>query len=187
MPINSQGIPVRDHDLLNNVSVDDHHAQAHAATHAQGGNDPLSPTIIVKASNESVTSSTTLQNDDDFVFAVGANEVWVVEITGRCSIPDAAGMKIGLAAPSGTTFTFESYASELDSAAGAVVTTQEGTANSFNVNSGQGSPTRSFLTLRFLVRVSTSAGNVQFQWAQNASSVSATTLKSDMSMIAHKV
>ena len=42
MPINSQGIPARDHDLLTNVSADDHHAEAHAAAHAQGGADALS-------------------------------------------------------------------------------------------------------------------------------------------------
>ena len=78
-----------------------HHAQAHTAashsdqgatgaeleeltdgsettlhSHAGGGG---SATMVRKTTDESVSSSSTLQNDDALTFAVGANEVWVVE------------------------------------------------------------------------------------------------------------
>lgn len=62
-----------------------------------------------KTSDESVTNSTTLQNDDDLSFAIGANETWEViiqlEPTSETGDPK---LKVALTIPSGTLHVFVS-------------------------------------------------------------------------------
>lgn len=80
-----------DHANLSNVTADQHHAQSHTLTshstraHSEltsvGENDHGRWTaIITKPSDESVTTSTALQNDDDFAFATVDGALYEVEI-----------------------------------------------------------------------------------------------------------
>jgi hypothetical protein len=112
------------HSDLTSVGTDDHHPESHTVAshsdttttraeletltdgsetslHSHLGGNPHQ--FIKKTSDESVTSSTSLQNDDDFVFAVAANNVWLVEIFGYVTNMDTGGMKTGWSLPSSAT------------------------------------------------------------------------------------
>lgn len=122
---------------------------------------------IGKAADESVASSTTLQNDDDFVFAIAANEIWVVNLYLHVSVPNAPDMKMEWSLPSGgvkmqTAIMYDAISGVLDSVTKAtgVVTLVSGATGTY------------IFATATLTNGST-AGNAQLQWAQNASSASA--------------
>jgi hypothetical protein len=65
-----------------------------------------------KSANESVTSSTTLQDDDHLSLSVNANEVWEVEIFYRVAVTSNTngGVKLKVNFPSGSTIMMQSQA-----------------------------------------------------------------------------
>src|SRR5690606_26427777 len=56
-----------------------------------------------KTEDETVNNSATLQDDDDLSFAIGANEVWAVEIYVQVNSSSSADFKYALSVPSGAT------------------------------------------------------------------------------------
>jgi len=131
-------------------------------------------TVIRKSANESVTSSTTLQNDDELLYAMDANTNYHFEISVLFTGGTAGDMKFSITTPSGGDLWATGwipYAGGVSafgpiSASGGVISSVDalGTTN----------PTMIFI--RGVVMNSSTAGNLQFQWAQNASSATATTV-----------
>jgi len=134
--------------------------------------------ITRKPSDEAVTSSTVLQDDDHLFAPVLANEVWALEW--RCLVTGATAgdWKIAWTFPGGT---FSCNFTDVLS---------DGTYRFFQLGA-TASPTGTLDCAALSTTVPKlqvmpviysnggSAGNVQLQWAQNASSGTATTMKAN--------
>jgi hypothetical protein len=132
---------------------------------------------IVKAGDETVNNSSTLQNDDDFVFALAANEKWVARLFLLVSGVISAGIKIAWSLPSGATYTITGIAS---------------VTGVINESSGTGTITftgTSFTSIVIDVAIhnGSTPGNAQLQWAQNAAILTDTKVLADSTMVATKV
>lgn len=149
--------------------------------------------VIRKAATESVNNSSTLQNDDDFLLTLGANEVWLVELTlllqDAGSIPD---MKFGWSYPVGCTISWGAIAKDTGAASGSgwmqtsaiatdpsaiSVQTDVLTTGTTNVTSGA--------ILRAIVVNGSNAGTLNFQWAQNTAAVQNSSILINSCMVAY--
>lgn len=132
-----------------------------------------------KTADESVTSSTTLQNDDHLTFAVAANEEWIGNFDLPCGpLLSTTGIKVTISAPSGAAFQTD-YRGFIDGSASmnnAGNSTLGSTQVDFTTASwaaaGAGSVKISFWILN-----GATPGNITLQWAQSTSSGSAVTVK----------
>jgi len=124
--------------------------------------------VIAKAKTaaESVVSSSTLQNDDHFIFPVEANKTYQISGMFRILANASGGFKFDFSVPSGTTgrATFRSTFTLAD----IDITVGSGSTGALSVND----PT---LIYGYLTTSST-AGNVIFRWAQNASNINSTVI-----------
>src|SRR5262245_15271614 len=62
------------------------------------------PIAAVKTANESVTSSTTLQNDDELFVSVAANSTYLVQCYIKCDGAATGDIKLNWTAPASATF-----------------------------------------------------------------------------------
>lgn len=139
---------------------------------------------VQKPSTESVTSSTTLQNDNDFSFSVAANtKYW---IKGLLSIDGAstAGWKAGWSLPAGCTMRWATFAAADPSVGFTAVefaAYTESTTNALaaTVGGGQYHP----VFLRGILVTGGTAGTAVLQWAQNSSNATATVIEGLRSMV----
>jgi hypothetical protein len=132
---------------------------------------------VIKAADESVTSSTTLQDDNELTLAVGAGETWEFEFLLLVTGASAGDIKLGLTVPAGTSGWWGGHGIGINDI----------NANTQNLRSMAGDLTavlnfgtpasaECMVVVRALV-ITTNAGSVTLQWAQNASSGTATTVK----------
>ena len=138
-------------------------------------NSWLAPVAAVKTSNESVTSSTALQNDNELVVPVAASATYHLSayLHYEGGTLGASDLKFGWTFPSGLTMTYAaSRISEItgNPAGGGGVVIQSATALSGSAGAGN---SRS-VAIEGTVTVSSTAGNLQLQWAQSTSNGTAT-------------
>lgn len=174
---------------------------AHAASHQNGGSDEIDvtgltgagggagPTIVRKASDESVANNT-LQDDNDLVFAIGASEVWVAQLhlflTCASATPD---FKYGFTAPAGATIRYGNHAMVTG------ITGVTGDAHMQTLASGNpavGVPATGagpvYITIVVSVANGGTPGTVQLQWAQqNTDAVNSMQVLAGSYIIAHEV
>lgn len=141
-------------------------------------NNYFVPLAVVKASDESVTSSTALQDDNDFQFAVTANAKYTfdafVSYTGGTA--DSSDLKCTFSFPSGLTMKYGIL--YFITPGGALtlsitrIQTDTNTVQTSAVN-------EKYFLLRGIVLVSSTAGTLTFRWAQNTSNGTATTIKAN--------
>lgn len=131
---------------------------------------------IIKQSDESVTSSTTLQNDNELILPIAANEKWFVEFfllldMSASGLPD---FKVEMTAPTGA------------SGGWLLVGEVAGATDSYILGrsfggSGTVHDTQSAYqpgpVLRAVVDNGVNAGNLTLQWAQGTSNANPTTVK----------
>jgi hypothetical protein len=158
------------------------------------GADPVwtavSGSVVRKTANESVTSSTTLQDDDHLVFAIGASEVWAIQYHILCrSVVD---IKFGLTAPSGAAGSFSGFGPDVGTSD--VADTNLAISNNTNTDlsgsyvfGANTSGNYSYIQLNVLIVNSTNADDLQLQWAQNSSSGTATTVYIHSYAVAQKL
>lgn len=156
----------------------------HAATELTGVGRIIGK---AKPADESVTSSTTLQFDDDLVFTVAANEIWVVDYTLMIDGDPAGDVKFAFAGPSGARIDWGSMSSETPrwdamnpSSAPNALQTISGTLAFGCAAAG----TRTGILLRAVVTNAANAGDVTLRWAQNSSFGTPTTLLKGCSLFA---
>lgn len=125
---------------------------------------------IYKSADESVTSSSTLQNDDDFSFAIRANEVWKGSMLMTGSALGAGGIKGDFTIPSGASGSMTSASSQTGLTF-ANVSVATGFGLTVAMTSG-----RDF-AINFTITNGANAGTVQFRFAQNVSNGTATIIK----------
>lgn len=132
----------------------------------------------VKTADESVTSSTTLQDDDHLSFSIGASETWAFLIVSG-ETGGAGGFKWAFTLPSGASGTGTYWAVSDNNSANVSDITTGGTDTSV--------PSAGTLIINGYVLNSTTPGTVQFRWAQNSSNATAMILKKGTILIAVKV
>ena len=134
---------------------------------------------IRKTVTESLSSNTTLQDDDHLLFAVAANEVWAWQSVVSVTCDASGGIKFTFTAPSGATghWNYRTPAPVGSSGGPAFTTT---TAHTVTMTSGPHD-------LSGVVVNGATPGNITFQWAQQASSGAATQVLVDSFLIAHRI
>lgn len=132
---------------------------------------------IQKAANESVTSSTTLQNDDHFAFSVAANASYALEgyVIYDGNTTPAGDLKAAFTVPAGATLWWTNFGTNVSNLTQYNAATQNGTASRALPTNGGTTGTISFAPRGYLNTAGT-AGTFQFQWAQNVSNATATTV-----------
>lgn len=135
------------------------------------------PQFVIKPADESITSSTTLQNDDDLFFSVAASASYALDgyLLTSGATTGTGDLKIDWTVPASTTMKYTSFG---------VTTT--GPAVQYEATANLSSTARSIGTngsadmgvnLRAVIITSTTAGTVQLRWAQNTSIATATILR----------
>lgn len=152
---------------------------AHRSTHLPGGTD-TNFASAAKPANETVTSSIVLQNDDDLLFAVAANEVWKFELLLLYEAATTADISFGLTFPAGAAGTWGGHG--LGIAAGtntdSFVAKHIDLATTLNFGGGGvGVPVTATVWGR--IRNGATGGTLRLQWAQRVSDATGTILKTD--------
>jgi len=122
------------------------------------------PVMVQKSADESVTSSTTLQNDDHLFIALVINTNYRFALWLDWDFDSSLG-KLTFVGPSGATGQWSTAENNTLSRALAFVEPLSTTA------------TRRTYMLHGQIRTAGTAGNLQFQWAQNSSSGNALTVR----------
>jgi len=141
---------------------------------------------VVKAADESISSSSTPQGDDHLFFQVGANETWIVLIW-LAWVDGGRGMSLTFAGPSGSTIKF-----------GLPVVWNGSTPPVFSIPAWATAPAVISLGRQLDVNCSSivyasvlsgsTGGQVTFQWAQSApAGAGATVVKAGSFLLAHRV
>lgn len=142
--------------------------------------ESMLPLVAYKATTEPVTSSTTLQNDDDLVLSVEANATYEMDLKlfHDSDATVAGDIKIGWVGPSGATMNWgvhgaNSAATSSTSALANMQTRVIGEVAAFGGGDSSGT-----VALAFGVLVTSStAGTLQLQWAQETSNAVATNVR----------
>lgn len=132
-------------------------------------------TLVVKASAEIVNNSATLQDDNELLLAVGALELWYFDVMILFDSSAVADIKVGFSGPSGSTITWGRTSLE---------TTLLTESNS-RTDPGAGVGTQVGRQYSGFIKVSTTAGNLQFRWSQNTAEVSNTTVQAGSILLAY--
>jgi hypothetical protein len=121
--------------------------------------------VIRKPADEQVQNSATLQNDDDFSFALGANETWIFEgwiiVFSSTTSPD---FKLAFTVPSGATIRWSGLGDGNAGTDHEVITTSGG-SDSYQITSTAG--VRDTILVHGVVQTGATPGTLQMQWAQN--------------------
>lgn len=147
-------------------------------THLRDNLNAIGPHVrIRKPTTESVTSSTTLQNDDHFFFSVAANEIWVIQLILILTGSSAGDFSYGWTGPAGAT---------LQNLAALAISVGDVIAWDYSTTRGVGGGNTPFL-MNELAVIGGTAGTVQFQWAQAVSNATATNVAANSVLLAHRV
>lgn len=148
-------------------------------THIRDNLNAIYQVSKMKASDETVNNSSALQDDNDFFFTVAASEKWGVELHLILDTNTTADWKGNWTKPAATTIT-HTYAY----GAGGAALVDWTTGDSLIVAATSSAQA---VHLWAAVIVSTTAGTVQFQWAQATANASNTILKAGSYMIATRM
>lgn len=143
-----------------------------------GGGGGSSATITkVKTADETVTSSTALQDDNDLFFPIAADESWVFRFTLQAQSGTTPDFRFGVSAPTGATCKVG-------------VIDPEGAVSNANVGCGAqitaipGNATNDVYEVVGSVDNGSNAGNVTLRWAQNVSSTQQTIVRAGSTLFA---
>jgi len=153
--------------------------------------------VAYKTANETVNNSAALQNDDHLLLAVGANEIWIAEFTLLLwAASSTADWKFGFSYPAGCSLYFANSGGGANvasgpcwSAPGATGTIIALAVEGENIQNAGQSNVAGATGGRVVVLIinGATAGNVNFQWAQNTATVENNTILANSCMVAHKI
>lgn len=136
-----------------------------------------------KAATESVTSSTTLQNDDIFLWSVLANSAYTLEgyicfdgAQATASPTSTGGLKSAFTGPAGASMFWTNFGGATEFSADLVTHNMvaQGLTSTRNVATQVTATATMTMAPKGILVVGGTAGTLQFQWAQAASSGTAT-------------
>lgn len=130
---------------------------------------------VIKAADESVTSSTTAQNDDHLFLSVAANTDYWVELFLRYDADSAADLRLGWSVPSGATMEWTSNGlSNAATGTADQLWRRRRDATMEEALGGVGSGTDLIALPEGLLRIGGTGGTLRVKWAQISSSATAT-------------
>ncbi|MGH7252897.1 MAG: hypothetical protein ACREIE_03760 [Nitrospiraceae bacterium] len=133
-------------------------------------------TLVIKGVDESVTSTTVVQNDDELTFALIANTTYFFRAYIFFNTPIAADFKFSFVCTGTQTATESKVFSTM---AGSVGSTSHGvncSAGGDFIVTGTTLP-MGYVTIEMVIKQSGTAGTWTFQWAQNTSNAGATKVR----------
>lgn len=135
--------------------------------------------VAIKGSDQSVTSSTTLANDNDLTLSVVANAIYEVWSHIIYDAATAADLKFAWTAPAGATFDWVQggLISSADAVSGSMFVGACTLATVNTTVTGAGSGTNMVCRPSGLLQISSTAGSFTLQWAQQTSSATATRVR----------
>jgi hypothetical protein len=147
--------------------------------------------FVRKTADESVTSSTTLQDDDHLLYAIGATGTFIFDAwLYATSAADAAGdLAVGFTFPTATCHAGVFGLSDtLASGDSGSVKAQAGLSiTSGAVLANLGLSTSTLMIHLHGILIATATGTLRLQWAQASSSASASTVKAGSHMLVRQV
>lgn len=161
---------------------------------ASGGStvgDMLDYQMVRKTADETVTSSTALQDDNELAFSVGANETWVSDWILAVDGATAGDIKIAFNSPAGSTGRWYSHTYDVGAttSSGAQIhnnntdLTDGGTSTRGTLGAGVSSTIR----ISLIIVNGVNAGTVRLRWAQGTSSGTATSVLTNSYLEARRV
>ena len=135
--------------------------------------------VVHKSADQIVNNSTTLVNDTHLFFAVGANEVWWFSIFLRTKSGTTPDFKWAFTAPDGATITSGACCG----VGGSPVNELSGLTG-FNFSGTGANAVKDWWNIAIIAGT---AGNIQFQWAQNTANASDTKVLANSCIIAHRL
>lgn len=149
------------------------------------------PDVVVKAANETVTSSTTFQDDNDLFVSVSANATYEVKLfLLHDSDATAAGdIKIQWTAPAASTMTWGSQGANVSTTSSSAVTETNMQSRTISENAGYGGgdSTGTVAFIQGVLTTSATAGTLQLQWAQNTSNAVASTVRAGSTLSVRRI
>lgn len=131
------------------------------------------PVFARKTSDETVNGSAALQDDNELTVAVEASATYLLELHLIQNSGATPGFKLSFSIPTGATWVSGSY-----NAGSSVANEQFGVMPLVGLSGITGAGANSLLIVRSLITISTTAGSVTLQWAQNTSNASDTIVRS---------
>ncbi|MBL7998260.1 MAG: hypothetical protein JNL32_06425 [Candidatus Kapabacteria bacterium] len=130
-------------------------------------------TYVFKTADESVQSSTTLQDDDHLQFTMVANKLYNIDvcIVSACGV-GAGGMSADFSAPSGTSVDTTFVGSALKQ----IRASASGNQN-MQLYPGTGNPVYRTYNARFVFRCGVTGGLFKFRWTQDTPDAQATVVR----------
>jgi hypothetical protein len=132
------------------------------------------PIAVRKSADESLTSNTTLQNDDELTVAVEANATFDFKLLIRYDATAASDLKTQLVLPSGGTAFYVAHGIAAGDSTWRLFDSTEASVHSFE---GAGAGTVRNVTFLGHIVTSSTAGSATLQWAQATSGGTATIVK----------
>lgn len=141
-----------------------------------------------KTADESVTSSTAVQNDDHLTFAIAANEEWIAHGTLSVgALLGTTGFKYTVTVPAAATLIATiSMTGDTNDKSSSGHITSSGTIADITATL-MAACQNAIATIHIWCLNGANAGNVQVQWAQSTSSVTAITVRKGSSLVANRV
>jgi hypothetical protein len=143
--------------------------------------------FVRKLADESVTSSTTFQNDDVLVLTVDANKVYELVVCLRCDGDAAGDIKCQFTVPSGTVYQLAAVRLAVSASTEAETLSEDWTEVNILQSGCVGAGNDFMIRAQGLVIVSSTGGSLQLQWAQNTSSAVATKVKARSYLLLKRV
>lgn len=146
--------------------------------------------FVRKTGDESVTSSTALQDDDELLFAIGTSGTWIFKFHLAYSAGTTGDIKIAFNVPASATGRYMTNAlvSTAASASGSFVTwTTTDLTDTGAAGFGGPGATDGHMMVEVIVVSGGTGGNVVLRWAQNTSNGTATIVRANSYLTAHKV
>lgn len=161
---------------------------------------PLRRVMIRKSADQSVTSSAVLADDDELLFAIPPSTNWICDLHFWVTSSAVPAFKWQVTVPSGATLivtgTVDAFAAPytVNTLAKSIPAGESWAIRATEVDGFQYVPSQYGIavatllgSLRIVVKNSTTAGNVAFQWCQAVSSASAAVVKEGSSLTAQQV
>lgn len=143
------------------------------------------PRAVVKPSDQSLTSTTTMVNDTALVLPVDANATYDIHgfLLYEGGVQNSSDMKIQWTFPAGLTMYYQLVGIDT----GGVIRSATHTQATVPTIGSNGAGTRIVQSVNGTVIVSSTAGNLQLQWAQNTSSGTATIMHAMSHLQLHRI
>lgn len=137
------------------------------------------PLIATKDATESVTSSTTMQNDDELFVSVVANATYIVQMFLLHDSATAGDIKIGFSSPTDSVFAWGVHGANTTNTSSAAVSSVNMTlqTTTATVSFGGGGSTGTAAFVAGTLTTAGTAGTFRFQWAQDVSSATASNVR----------